>query len=61
VRVGENELTGRGPQSEPSRAQLQRDPVASTACLVTVLLAVFAAAVVFPVSLWLLGIACGGS
>jgi hypothetical protein len=59
--VGEMRLTGSGAKTEPSRAGPTRGPVASTSCLVTVLFAAFVALVVFPVSLWLLGIACGGS
>jgi hypothetical protein len=59
--VGEKRLTGSGAKIAPSRAGPTRGPVASTSCLVTVLLAAFVALVVFPVSLWLLGIACGGS
>jgi hypothetical protein len=54
-------LTGSGAKTEPSRAGPTRGPVASTSCLVTVLLAAIVALVVLPVSLWLLGIACGGS
>jgi hypothetical protein len=46
---------------EPSGADQARGPVASTSCLVVVLLAAFIALVVLPMSLWLLGIACGGS
>jgi hypothetical protein len=42
-------------------AETARDPVASTPCLVIVLLAAFIALVVLPASLWLLGIACGGA
>ena len=48
-------------QIEPSSAGPERGPVASTSCLLTVLLAAFIALVVLPASLWLLGIACGGS
>jgi hypothetical protein len=55
------QLTGGGAKTEPSGADQARGPVASTSCLVTVLLAAFIALVVLPVSLWLLGIACGGS
>jgi len=46
---------------EPPGARSRRAPTASTSCLVIVLLAAFIVLVVFPVSLWLLGIACGGS
>jgi hypothetical protein len=59
--VSEIELTGSEMRSEPSMAEPARGPVASTSCLVTVLLAAFIALVVFPASLWLLGIACGGT
>ena len=59
--MGEMQLTGGGAKTEPSGADQARGPVASTSCLVTVLLAAFIALVVLPVSLWLLGIACGGS
>ena len=69
VVVGEIQRSGSGARSEssgaapsePSGAAPRRGPVASTSCLVTVLLAAFTALVVLPVSLWLLGIACGGS
>ena len=54
-------LTGSVAKIEPSGAEPRRGPVASTSCLVIVLLAAFIALVVLPVSLWLLGIACGGS
>ena len=60
VRVGENQLTGRGPRIEPSGAEHQHGPIASTSCLVVVLLIVFVVLVVLPAALWLLGIACGG-
>ena len=59
--MGEIRLTGSEAKIEPSRAQTTRGPVASTSCLVTMLLAALIALVVLPVSLWLLGIACGGS
>ena len=59
--MGEMQLTGSGAQIEPSGAGTGRGPVASTSCLVTVLLGAFIALVVLPASLWLLGIACGGS
>jgi hypothetical protein len=59
--VDEMRLTGSGAKIEPSGAGPTRGPVASTSCLVIVLLAAFIALVVLPVSLWLLGIACGGS
>ena len=59
--MGDMQLTGSGAQIEPSGAEPSRGPVASTSCLVTVLLAAFIALVVLPASLWLLGIACGGS
>jgi len=54
-------LTDNGTKTEPSDAAPTRGPVASTSCLVIVLLAAFIALVVLPGSLWLLGIACGGS
>jgi hypothetical protein len=54
-------LTGSGAETAPSGAGPTRGPVASTSCLVIVLLAAFIALVVLPGSLWLLGIACGGS
>ena len=53
--------TGKEVQSAPTGAEPARGPVASTSCLVTVLLAAFVALVVLPAALWLLGIACGGS
>jgi len=53
--------TGGMAKIEPSGADPRRGPVASTSCLVTLLLAAFIALVVLPMSLWLLGIACGGS
>ena len=59
--MGEMQLTGSGAQTEPPDAGPRGGPVASTSCLVTVLLAAFVALVVLPASLWLLGIACGGS
>ena len=59
--MGDMRLTGSGAKIEPSGAEPRRGPVASTSCLVIVLLAAFIALVVLPVSLWLLGIACGGS
>lgn len=59
--MGEMRLTGSGAKIEPSGAESTRGPVASTSCIVIVLLAAFIALVVLPVSLWLLGIACGGS
>ena len=59
--MDEMRLTGSGAKIEPSGPGPTRGPVASTSCLVTVLLAAFIALVVLPVSLWLLGIACGGS
>ena len=59
--MGKVRLTGSEERIEPSGAGRTRGPVASTSCLVIVLLAVFIALVVLPVSLWLLGIACGGS
>jgi hypothetical protein len=59
--VGEIRLTGSGAKIEPSGAGPTRGPVASTSCIVIVLLTAFIALVVLPVALWLLGIACGGS
>jgi len=59
--MGKMRLTGSGAKIEPSGAGPTRGPTASTSCLVIVLLAAFIALVVLPVSLWLLGIACGGS
>jgi hypothetical protein len=59
--VDEVQPTGREAQVEPLYGKPVRGPVASTSCLAIVLLAVFAALVVLPASLWLLGIACGGS
>ena len=53
--------TGSETRSTPSRTGPTRGPVASTSCLVMVLLAAFIALVVLPASLWLLGIACGGA
>ena len=57
----EMRLTGSEAKIEPSGARATHGPVASTSCLVVVLLAAFIALVVLPMSLWLLGIACGGS
>jgi hypothetical protein len=54
-------LSVSGTNSEPTATPTKRGPVASTSCLVIVLLAVFVALVVLPALLWLLGIACGGS
>ncbi|MEI6452833.1 MAG: hypothetical protein WCP98_23175 [Actinomycetes bacterium] len=59
--MGETQRAGSEAQIEPPGAGPGRGPVASTSCLVTVLLAAFVALVVLPASLWLLGIACGGS
>jgi len=59
--VGEMLPTGGMAKIGPSGADQTRGPVASTSCLVTLLLAAFMALVVLPMSLWLLGIACGGS
>jgi len=59
--VGEMRPTDGMAKIEPSGADQARGPVASTSCLVVVLLAAFIALVVLPMSLWLLGIACGGS
>ena len=59
--MDEMRLTDSGTKIEPSGADQARGPVASTSCLVVVLLAAFIALVVLPMSLWLLGIACGGS
>ena len=59
--MGEMRPTGGMAKIEPSRADTMRGPAASTSCLVVVLLAAFIALVVLPMSLWLLGIACGGS
>ena len=59
--MGEIRLTGSGAKIEPSGAGPTHGPVASTSCLLIVLLAAFIALVVLPLSLWLLGIACGGS
>ena len=59
--MGEMRLTGSEAKIEPSGAGSTRGPVASTSCIVIVLLAAFIALVVLPVALWLLGIACGGS
>ena len=59
--MGEMRPTGGMAKIGPSGADQTRDRVASTSCLVTLLLAAFIALVVLPMSLWLLGIACGGS
>ena len=59
--MSEMQPTGGMAKIEPSSADPARGPVASTPCLVVVLLAAFIALVVLPMSLWLLGIACGGS
>ena len=56
VRLSDNVAKG-----EPSVTKPARGPVASTSCLVVLLLTVIVALVVLPASLWLLGIACGGS
>jgi hypothetical protein len=59
--VGETQLNGGGAGLEMAGAEPGRGPMVSTSCLVIVLLAAFIALVVFPVALWLLGIAFGGS
>jgi hypothetical protein len=59
--VDETPPTGEEMQSAPTDAESAGGPMASTSCLVTVLLAAFIALVVLPAALWLLGIACGGS
>ena len=59
--MNEMQPTGGMAKIEPSGADQARGPVASTSCLVTLLLAAFIALVVLPMSLWLLGVACGGS
>jgi len=61
VLVGEMQLNGRGAGLEMAGAEPGRGPIASTSCLVIVLLAAFIVLVVLPVALWLLGIAFGGS
>jgi hypothetical protein len=54
-------LSGSEAEIGPSDTGPTRGPVASTSCLVVLLLTAFVALVVLPLSLWLLGIACGGA
>ena len=61
VRVGEMQLNASGAGLDMAGAEPGRGPLASTSCLVIVLVAAFIVLVVFPVALWLLGIAFGGS
>ena len=58
--MGEMQLNGSGVGLDMAGAEPERGPIASTSCLVIVLLAAFIVLVVFPVALWLLGIAFGG-
>jgi hypothetical protein len=59
--VSETQLNGSGAGLEMAGGELRRGTMASTSCLVIVLLAAFIVLVVLPVALWLLGIAFGGS
>jgi hypothetical protein len=59
--VGETQLNGSGSGLEMAGGELGRGPMASTSCLVIVLLAAFILLVVLPVALWLLGIVFGES
>ena len=58
--MGEMQFNGSGAGLDMAGAEPGHGPMASTSCLVIVLLAAFIVLVVFPVALWLLGIAFGG-
>ncbi|MCX6364886.1 MAG: hypothetical protein NTW58_12115 [Actinobacteria bacterium] len=61
VLVGGMRLNGSRAGLEMAGAEPGLGRLASTACLVIVLLAAFIVLVVLPIALWLLGIAFGGS
>jgi hypothetical protein len=52
-------ITGSSTGDEPVRSARDRTPVASTGCIVGLVLAVLAVFVIAPALIWGLGMACG--
>jgi hypothetical protein len=60
-RVEESRPSGNEAGATPKGAGASRGPVASTSCLVILLVAVFIVLIVLPMGLWFAGIVFGGS